>query len=161
MYNIFIINYCNHCTQRVKWIKKTLLVNVYFFLLTREISLKVSFQELRTHFFFSVSFFNGFRRRRGKWTSGARPVKINMNISRCHFYFLLAIFLHVTYGFNGSDWNNLTSSEQDLTSKIPCRVSRLLFSLACLDFCWGWVPAGKNLSVILTETRFTHWRNIK
>ena len=112
-------------------------------------------------FFFSATFFNGFREKKRKMDLGARPVKMHMNISRCHFYFPLTIFLQVTHEFNASVWNHLTSSEQDLTSKIPCRVSRLLFSLACLYFCWGWIPAGKNLSVVLTETGFTHWRNIK
>ena len=140
--------------------KENIASQFVFFSITHKSSLKVSFHELRTHFFSSATFFNGFRRRSGKWTFGARPVKMNMNISRCHFYFLLTIFLQVTHEFNASDWNHLTSSEQDLTSKIPCRVSRLLFSLACLYFCWGWVPAGKNLSVILTETGFTHSEGI-
>ena len=139
-----------------------MLVNVYFFLLTHKssLNLKFLFRNFERIFFSSATFSNGFRRRSGKWTFGARPVKMNMNISRCHFYFLLTIFLQVTHEFNASDWNHLTSSEQDLTSKIPCRVSRLLFSLACLYFCWGWVPAGKNLSVILTETGFTHSEGI-
>ena len=141
--------------------KENIASQCVFFLLTHESSLKVSFQELRTHFFFPLLFSTVFGRRSGKWTFGARPVKMHMNISRCHFYFPLTIFLQVTHEFNASVWNHLTSSEQDLTSKIPCRVSRLLFSLACLYFCWGWIPAGKNLSVVLTETGFTHWRNIK
>lgn len=134
--------------------KENIASQFVFFSITHKSSLKVSFHELRTHFFSSATFFNGFRRRSGKWTFGARPVKMNINISRCHFYFLFAIFLQVTHEFNASDWNHLTSSEQDLTSKIPCRVSRvtLLLGLFLLE---------KNLSVILTETGFTHWRNIK
>ena len=120
-----------------------MLVNVYFFLLTHKSSLKVSFQELRTHFFFLPLLFpTEFRRRSGKWTFGARPVKMNINISRCHFYFLFAIFLQVTHEFNASDWNHLTSSEQDLTSKIPCRVSRVTLLLGLyllllgMSSCW-------------------------
>ena len=134
--------------------KENIASQFVFFSITHKSSLKVSFHELRTHFFSSATFFNGFRRRSGKWTFGARPVKMNINISRCHFYFLFAIFLQVTHEFNASDWNHLTSSEQDLTSKIPCRVLRvtLLLGLFLLE---------KNLSVILTETGFTHWRNIK
>lgn len=134
--------------------KENIASQFVFFSITHKSSLKVSFHELRTHFFSSATFFNGFRRRSGKWTFGARPVKMNINISRCHFYFLFAIFLQVIHEFNASDWNHLTSSEQDLTSKIPCRVSRvtLLLGLFLLE---------KNLSVILTETGFTHWRNIK
>ena len=125
--------------------KKTLLVNVYFFLLTHKSSLQVWFRELRKRFFFSSgTLFNDFRKRSGNWPFGPHPVKMKMNISRCHFYFLLAIFAQVTHEFNASDWNHLTSSEQDFTSKIPYRVSRLLYSLACLYFCWGWVPAGKK-----------------
>ena len=125
-------------------------------------SLKVSFQELRTRFFFFRYFFSTVLRRRSrKWTFGARLVMMNMNISRWHFYFLLGIFLQVTYEFNASDWNRLTSSEQDFTSKTLWQVSRLLLSLASFYFCWGWVPTGRHLSVILTETGFTHWRQIK
>lgn len=122
--------------------KENIASKFVFFSITHKSSLKVSFHEIRTHFFSSATFFNGFRRRSGKWTFGARPVKMNINISRCHFYFLFAIFLQVTHEFNASDWNHLTSSEQDLTSKIPCRVSRVTLLLGLyllllgMSSCW-------------------------
>ena len=83
--------------------KENIASQFVFFSITHKSSLKVSFHELRTHFFSSATFLNGFRRRSGKWTFGARPVKMNINISRCHFYFLFAIFLQVTHEFNASD----------------------------------------------------------
>lgn len=123
--------------------KENIASQFVFFSITHKSSLKVSFYELRTHFFFFRYFFQRFSEKKRKMDLWGTPwVKMNINISRCHFYFLFAIFLQVTHEFNASDWNHLTSSEQDLTSKIPCRVSRVTLLLGLyllllgMSSCW-------------------------
>ena len=117
---------------------------IIFFLLTLYKSLKNFLLETSNAIFFTSAFFNGYRRRSGKWSFGARPVgKINTKfcffMSRCCIFFLSSWFFirdkSEADTFDGKHLKELTSKSypgkiQDESHLWP------------VPLFFGWVPPG-------------------
>ena len=117
---------------------------IIFFLLTLYKSLKNFLLGTSNAIFFTSAFFNGYRRRSGKWCFGARPVgkmttKFCFFMSRCCIFFLSSWFFirdkSEADTFDGKHLEELTSKSypgkiQDESHLWPVR----LF--------FGWVPPG-------------------
>ena len=112
---------------------------IIFFLLTLCKSLKTFLLGTSNAIFFTSAFFNGYRRRSGKWSFGARPVgKMNTKfcffMSRCCIFFLSSwFFIRDESEANTFDGKHL----EELTSKsLPWQDSRWVPSLASTFVFW-------------------------
>ena len=112
---------------------------IIFFLLTLYKSIKNFLLGTSNAIFFTSAFFNGYRRRSGKWCFGARPVgKMNTKfcffMSRCCIFFLSSwFFIRDKSKANTIDWKHL----KELTSKsLPWQDSRWVPSLASTFVFW-------------------------
>ena len=117
---------------------------ITFFLLTLYKSLKNFLLGTSNAIFFTSAFFNGYRRRSGKWCFGARPVgKMNTKfcffMSRCCIFFLSSWFFirdkSEADTFDGKHLEELTSKSypgkiQDESHLWP------------VPLFFGWVPPG-------------------
>ena len=144
-----------------------MLVNLYFFCITHKSSLKVSFQELRTHFFFLLLLFSTV------FGEEAENEPLGHTLSRWTwpfpdviFTFFWQFFFQATHEFNASDLKPFNEFRRRLNEQdsMPSFKITLLFGFSLfllgMSSCWkkpvscfDW-----NRIYALTEYQIRHWK---
>ena len=117
---------------------------IIFFLLTLYKSLKNFLLGTSNAIFFTSAFFNGYRRRSGKWSFGARPVG-KMTTKFCFFMSRCCIFFRSSWFFirDKSEANTFDGKHlEELTSKSYPGKIQDESHLWPVPLFFGWVPPG-------------------
>ena len=133
---------------------------IIFFLLTLCKSLKNFLLGTSNAIFFTSALFNGYRRRSGKWSFGARPVG-KMNTKFCFFMSRCCKFF-CNLGFLSETSQRLILLTESTLKSWRARVTLARFKMSPIFgqyVCFlDEFLQETRLSVILTETRVAYWR---